>query len=180
MRKLTPSMAVALIALFFALTGGAVAAKHYVITSPTQIKPSVMVKLKGNAGPRGAQGAHGERGPSGDIGPTGPPGPKGDQGPQGLQGPQGPEGIGKQGGSSSSFTKRSVASGETVYVTATCFGNTYARGGGWSTGQSAYSDRTDSFRIGGSHPQGSNGWSVEATNVSNYTDSLFVYVVCTP
>ena len=42
MRKhLTPAMIVSLIALFFALTGGAFAAQHYVLTSTKQIKPSV-------------------------------------------------------------------------------------------------------------------------------------------
>lgn len=82
MRKhLTPSLIVALVALFFALSGGAYAAHKYVITSTKQIKPSVLTKLRGNTGPKGAQGP---------VGPQGNPGP---QGATGAQGPQGQPGI---------------------------------------------------------------------------------------
>jgi len=76
---------ISVIALVFAMTGGAFAAK-YVITSTKQIKPSVVKALKGKAGPVG---------PAGAQGPAGPAGPKGDVGAQGSQGKEGPEG--KQG-----------------------------------------------------------------------------------
>ena len=107
MRKhLTPAMIISLIALFFALTGGAFAAQHYVITSTKQIKPSVVDELQGNTGPRGKQGptgakgeqgatgAKGDAGPAGAMGPAGPQGVSGAQGAPGTQGPQGVPGPG--------------------------------------------------------------------------------------
>ncbi|HXB16240.1 MAG TPA: hypothetical protein VNV44_10920 [Solirubrobacteraceae bacterium] len=84
MRK--PSTWIAALALFVALGGTAVAAKHYLITSTQQIKPSVLRQLKatGPAGLRGATGAAGARGETGLRGPTGPEGLKGERGPEGT------------------------------------------------------------------------------------------------
>jgi hypothetical protein len=47
MRKPSPAMIVALIALFFAIGGSAFAASHYLITSTAQIKPSVVRAIRG-------------------------------------------------------------------------------------------------------------------------------------
>ncbi len=55
-------MIIALVALFFAFGGSAVAAHHYLITSTKQIKPSVLKQLKGAKGPKGAQGQIGPQG----------------------------------------------------------------------------------------------------------------------
>jgi hypothetical protein len=68
------------IALVFAMSGGALAATHYIITSKKQIKPSVLAQLKGNAGPAG---------PAGSAGPTGPTGPAGLPGAAGKEGTNG-------------------------------------------------------------------------------------------
>jgi hypothetical protein len=63
MRKhFTPALAIAFLALFFALTGGAYAAHHYIITNTKQIKPNVMRALKGNRGEPGADGPQGSPG----------------------------------------------------------------------------------------------------------------------
>jgi hypothetical protein len=51
--------AVAWLALFFSLAGTGLAASRYIITSTSQIKPSVRRALRGPAGPRGAQGPQG-------------------------------------------------------------------------------------------------------------------------
>ena len=67
-RRPSPSMAVALLALFVALGGTAVAARHYLISSPGQVKPSVRASLRGA---RGATGPTGQTGPTGKQGPTG-------------------------------------------------------------------------------------------------------------
>ncbi len=98
---LTPGTVIATFALVFALTGGAYAAKRYLITSTSQISPKVLKSLQGKTGPagksgmNGANGANGAAGAKGETGPAGPKGDPGSQGPQGPQGTQGPEG--KQG-----------------------------------------------------------------------------------
>jgi hypothetical protein len=109
----------AIAALFgvLAITSGAFAAQHYLITSSSQIKdgtvrvadlaPGARKSLQGDkgtkgdtglAGPQGLKGAAGPQGPKGDAGPqgpkgdAGPQGPKGGAGAQGNAGPQGPKG----------------------------------------------------------------------------------------
>jgi hypothetical protein len=77
MKRPSPAMAVSLIALFFSLGGVGLAARRYIITSTSQIKPSVRKQLRGKTGPRGPQGPQGA---------TGSAGAAGGQGPQGLQG----------------------------------------------------------------------------------------------
>lgn len=57
------------------------AARHYLITSTRQIKPSV---LKALHGARGATGQPGPAGPAGTQGPHGTPGPQGEPGPSDL------------------------------------------------------------------------------------------------
>ena len=63
--------AIAVLALVFAMTGGAWAANEYVITSTKQIKPKVLKNLRGRTGATGAAGAAGPQGPKGDTGPAG-------------------------------------------------------------------------------------------------------------
>lgn len=74
------------LALVFAMSGGALAASKYLITSTKQIKPSVLASLKGKAGLAGASGA---QGPAGPAGPQGGPGGQGEKGAQGNEGPAG-------------------------------------------------------------------------------------------
>ena len=45
LRRPSPSAAIATLALFFALGGTAIAARHYLVTSTSQIKPSVLSAL---------------------------------------------------------------------------------------------------------------------------------------
>jgi hypothetical protein len=87
---------IATLALVFAMTGGAYAAKKYLITSTKQISPSVLKSLQGKAGPAGAAGAPGvvgAQGPAGSQGPKGDAGAAGSQGPAGPQGPKGDQGV---------------------------------------------------------------------------------------
>lgn len=56
-RHLTYANVAATLALVFAMSGGALAASHYVITSTKQIKPSVLKELKGKPGPPGPTGS---------------------------------------------------------------------------------------------------------------------------
>jgi hypothetical protein len=79
---------IATVALVFALTGGAFAAK-YLITSTKQISPSVLKKLKGAKGPAGAAGPAGAQGPAGLAGAAGA---RGADGARGATGPAGANG----------------------------------------------------------------------------------------
>jgi hypothetical protein len=75
---------VATLALLFAMSGGALAAKHYLVNSTKQINPKVLKKLKGNTGKTGLagpQGAAGLQGAKGTEGTKGAEGPKGEPGP---------------------------------------------------------------------------------------------------
>jgi hypothetical protein len=74
-RRLSYANITATLALLFAMSGGALAATHYVITSTKQISPKVRKELKG------AQGA---KGPAGPAGPAGAAGAAGSQGPAGT------------------------------------------------------------------------------------------------
>ncbi|HWX88373.1 MAG TPA: hypothetical protein VNX67_09375 [Solirubrobacteraceae bacterium] len=88
-------MAVALLALFIALGGSAVAANHYLINSTAQINPKILKKLRGDIGPAGTNGSNGTAGAAGATGPQGPAGEKGETGPKGatgLKGEPGPKG----------------------------------------------------------------------------------------
>ena len=70
-RHLNYANVVATLALVFAMSGGALAASHYLINSTKQIKPSVLKKLKGSKGARGAPGTKGLTGATGATGATG-------------------------------------------------------------------------------------------------------------
>jgi hypothetical protein len=99
----TPSMAVALIALFIALSAGAYAATQLPKNSvgATQIRKSAVTSAKVHdgslkavdfargqlpAGPAGSAGATGATGATGKAGLTGPAGPTGPIGPRGADG----------------------------------------------------------------------------------------------
>jgi len=55
-KRLTYANVVATLALVFAMTGGALAASHYLINSTRQINPRVLRALHGKQGPRGRTG----------------------------------------------------------------------------------------------------------------------------
>jgi Collagen triple helix repeat (20 copies) len=85
-KRCTYANVAATMALFFAMSGGALAAGHYLITSTKQIKPSVLSSLKGKAGPAGKNGTIGANGAQGPTGATGPQGPAGSNGSNGANG----------------------------------------------------------------------------------------------
>lgn len=84
---------VAIAALFgvLAITSGAFAAQHYLITSSSQIKDGT-VRLADLA-PGARKALHGNLGAKGDLGPAGPQGPKGNAGSQGPKGSNGVSGY---------------------------------------------------------------------------------------
>lgn len=89
-RRLGVPGVIAIIALVFAMAGGAWAAKGgVIITKLNQISPKVRSQLKGQAGPVG---------PVGPAGPAGAPGAKGEAGKDGSEGKAGIDGNeGKEG-----------------------------------------------------------------------------------
>jgi hypothetical protein len=92
-KRLSYANVTATLALVFAMSGGAMAANHYLITSTKQINPTVLKKLTGKPGKNGAAGANGVNGATGPTGSTGPQGPKGETGPKGEEGPKGANGT---------------------------------------------------------------------------------------
>ena len=60
--RFTYANVVATLALVLALSGGAIAATHYLITSTHQISPRVLRALRGRQGPPGQQGPTGQSG----------------------------------------------------------------------------------------------------------------------
>ena len=86
---LTYANVTATLALVFAMSGGALAAKHYLINSTKQVSPKVLKALKGKTGKAGATG---KEGPGGKDGAPGGPGKEGPRGPEGAQGPKGEQG----------------------------------------------------------------------------------------
>ncbi len=85
-KRLTYANVVATLALLFAMSGGALAAGHYLITSTKQISPKVLKSLRGANGKLGAPGPAGAAGPAGSTGPGGKEGPvgKGERGENGT------------------------------------------------------------------------------------------------
>jgi hypothetical protein len=97
-RRLNYANVTATVALVLSMTGGALAASHYVINSTKQINPKVLKQLRGDTGAAGAVGIHGTQGLAGKEGADGKEGPVGSQGPAGKEGAPGKEGpSGKEG-----------------------------------------------------------------------------------
>lgn len=94
-RRPSPATVIAVIALVFALTGSAVAAKRYLITNTKQISPRALkqlVKLAAAQATQGATGATGAAGKEGAAGATGAAGAEGKEGAAGKEGSIGPPG----------------------------------------------------------------------------------------
>lgn len=98
--RVSPAMAVAVIAVVLAMTGSAVAAKQLIsgrdirkgTITADRLSRSARRALQGRVGPEGPAGPKGDAGAVGAVGPAGPVGPQGERGPQGAQGEQGPQG----------------------------------------------------------------------------------------
>jgi hypothetical protein len=120
-RRLNYANVTATLALFFAMSGGALAAKHYLINSTKQINPKVLKALKGNEGPRGF---------------SGPAGATGKEGPAGQTGANGATKVVTR------FTEKNFEPNEDVYETATCEANEKITGGGFGITGNAYKNST--------------------------------------
>jgi hypothetical protein len=131
------------LALVFAMSGGAYAAKKYLITSTRQISPKVLKALVGRAGPAGVAGAPGVAGAQGPVGPQGPAGANGKDGSPGAPGdsvtntavPTSSSTCGKLGG-----TEFKVGSGA---ATTACNGKEGKEGSPWTAGGTLPSGKTE-------------------------------------
>ncbi len=95
-KHLTPSMLIALLALVFAVTGGAFAATNGGGKASNKLTAQTAKSKRGPRGPAGPAGAPGKEGKAGATGATGKEGAAGKEGPAGtnasLLGPAGPAG----------------------------------------------------------------------------------------
>lgn len=99
--KASPALVVATVAVVFAGTGSAFAAKELITgrdikdgsITRADLSRSAIGSLKGNTGRRGPAGVQGEKGLPGGTGPQGTTGAQGPQGPKGDKGDQGDKGV---------------------------------------------------------------------------------------
>ncbi len=115
--RITYVNVVATLVLVFAMTGGALAAKKYLITSTKQISPSVLKSLQGKSGAAGVAGVAGAQGAAGPAGSAGAKGETGGVGKDGAQGNEGPQG--KQGATGATGVKGANGTNGTTGFTAT-------------------------------------------------------------
>ena len=94
-KRITYANVAATLALVFAMSGGAFAAKHYLLSSTKQISPKVLKALKGKTGKTGATGPAGLAGKEGSPGKEGKEGKQGTEGKEGKEGPPGPVNLSK-------------------------------------------------------------------------------------
>lgn len=121
-KRLTYANVAMTFALVFAMSGGAYAAKRYLITSTKQISPKVLTALRGKSGQPGPQGQAGLAGPQGPAGTAGAPGAKGETGAAGAAGKDGAPG--KDGVEGSPWTAGgTLPSGKSEYGQWSGFGN---------------------------------------------------------
>lgn len=194
MKRPSPAMIVALIALGFSMGGTALAASHYLITSAKQIAPGVLRKLhtvsvvqgtagavgapgvpgaEGKQGPEGKHGDEGPRGPRGEAGPVGERGEAGPRGPEGKEGPQGKEGpAGSLGSVVRAEESRTLSyGGGSASIIAECPAGTHVIGGGFFS-ENPFVFAHVSREVG-------NGWEVAATNMnSSEVGTMTVYAMC--
>ena len=189
---------IAALVAVLAVTSGAFAANHYLITSSKQIKagavslsdlsPSARKALKGHNGP---------------TGPAGPQGPAGATGATGAQGPQGPAGVSgyevrtwrySKDDANSDSGPGYVGVGGGAIATVACSSGKVALGGGYrftsprdngfnspavSDGSgvvASFPGRMD-WDTNTVKPNNNSGWIVQVNNKVNLAD-MTMYVIC--
>jgi hypothetical protein len=179
-------MAVALIALFVALSGTATAG-GLLITS-RQIKNGTIQAVDINARTlRQLAGRPGPAGAEGPPGPQGPQGPPGDRGPAGAQGLQGPPGVASAGAVYVRTLDSVAEAGGGSFVNLFCGPSEVAVSGGVRT-ESVFGVLFDSYPIMATaadprpavHGEKPQGWRAGVSTKTNSTRVPYtVYVICT-
>jgi hypothetical protein len=190
----------ALAAVFgmLAITSGAFAAHHYLITSSSQIKNGTVSLSDLSKGARKA--LHGSKGAQGISGPGGPQGPKGDAGPQGPKGADGVSGYVvrtwrySKDDANSDAGPGYVGVGSGAIATVACSPGKVALGGGyWFTSQHDNGFNAPAISDGSGvvasfpgrmnwdtntvKPNDHSGWIVQVNNKVNAAD-MTLYVIC--
>jgi hypothetical protein len=151
---------VATLALFFAMSGGALAAKHYLVNSTKQINPKVLRALKGKTGPTGPAGALGAQGKEGAAGKEGKEGKEGKPGPTVLgaitevRSPEVfvPKGMAKEAAATCPAGSRVISGGYEYFIEQT--------------------EKPPNF-VKSEATKGRTGWRVEVGNPSGNSESIF-------
>jgi hypothetical protein len=191
---------VVIAALFgvLAITSGAFAAQHYLITSSSQIKDGT-VRLADLA-PGARKALHGNLGAKGDLGPAGPQGPKGNAGPQGPKGSDGVSGYEvrtwrySKDDANSDAGPGYVGVGSGAIATVACSDGKVALGGGYRfTSEHDNGFNSQALRDGSGviasfpgrmdwntntiKPNNNTGWIVQVNDKVNLAD-MTMYVIC--
>ena len=167
--RLSPAMVVALLALFVALTGTAIATTSALITGREIANGSITGLDVKNRSLTPVDFRGGVRGPAGPRGVQGAQGPAGPQGAQGAQGAKGDSGA-------TNLTIRhevETSSNPSESHLTLCTGNERATGGGFSI-EAGDATVTQSFPSGAPPV----GWSAIWTRNSGTSTTVRVWVVC--
>jgi hypothetical protein len=189
---------IAALVAVLAVTSGAFAANHYLITSSKQIKAGAVSLSDLSPSARKALKGH-----NGATGPAGPQGPAGATGATGAQGPQGPAGVSgyevrtwrySKDDANSDSGPGYVGVGGGAIATVACSSGKVALGGGYrftsprdngfnspavSDGSgvvASFPGRMD-WDTNTVKPNNNSGWIVQVNNKVNLAD-MTMYVIC--
>ena len=191
-------VAIAALVGVLAITSGAFAAQHYLITSSSQIKDGT-VRLADLA-PGARKALHGNPGAKGDLGPAGPQGPNGKAGPQGPKGSDGISGYEvrtwrySKDDANSDAGPGYVGVGSGAIATVACSDGKVAIGGGYRfTSEHDNGFNSQALRDGSGviasfpgrmdwntntvKPNNNTGWIVQVNDKVNAAD-MTLYVIC--
>ena len=184
-----------------AVTSGAFAANHYLVTSSSQIKNGTIAASDLSSAARKA--LKGQQGWKGDTGATGLQGPQGPKGDPGAQGPHGPAGVSgyevktwrySKDDANSDMGPGYVGVGSGAIATVACSPGKVALGGGYrftSAGDNGFNSPaiSDGSGVVASFPgrmdwdtntvkpNNNTGWIVQVNNKVNLAD-MTMYVIC--
>lgn len=192
---------IAVLAAVLAVTSGAFAANHYLVTSSSQIKNGTIAASDLSSAARKAlKGQQGSQGNTGATGAQGPQGPKGDPGAQGPHGPAGVSGYEvktwrySKDDANSDMGPGYVGVGSGAIATVACSPGKVALGGGYrftSAGDNGFNSPAiaDGSGVVASfpgrmdwgtntvNPNNNTGWIVQVNNKVNLAD-MTMYVIC--
>ena len=192
---------IAVLAAVLAVTSGAFAANHYLVTSSSQIKNGTIAASDLSSAARKA--LKGQQGWKGDTGATGLQGPQGPKGDPGAQGPHGPAGVSgyevktwrySKDDANSDMGPGYVGVGSGAIATVACSPGKVALGGGYrftSAGDNGFNSPaiSDGSGVVASFPgrmdwdtntvkpNNNTGWIVQVNNKVNLAD-MTMYVIC--